>query len=113
LYTFQWQKEQKHNVVLLLGKLLVQEKEMQENELKEPQRGEGMQVVLGEELHEELAGEQLQEELAGEELQEELAGEELAVEELQEELAIDLQEDVRQYDAKRPPIFYSNFAKSL
>ena len=62
-------------MVLLLGNLLVQEKEMQENELKEPQRGEGMQVVLGEELHEELAG--------------------------------DLQEDVRQYDAKRPPIFYS------
>jgi len=95
LYTFQWQKEQKHNVVLLLGNLLVQEKEMQENELKEPQRGEGMQVVLGEQLHEELAGEQLHEELAGEELQEEL----------QEELAGDFQEDVPQYDAKPPPFF--------
>jgi len=81
---------------------------MQENELKELLRGEGVQVVLGEELQEELAGEELQEELAGEELQEELAGEEL-----QEELAGDLQEDVRQYDAKLPPIFYSNFAKSL
>ncbi len=73
---------------------------MQENELKELQRGEGVQVVLGEELQEELAGEELQEELAGEELQEELAGEEL-----QEELAGDLQEDVRQYDAKLPPFF--------
>ncbi len=72
---------------------------MQENELKELLRGEGVQVVLGEELQEELAGEELQEELAGEELQEELAG--------------DLQEDVRQYDAKLPPIFYSNFAKLL
>ncbi len=63
---------------------------MQENELKELQRGEGVQVVLGEELQEELAGEELQEELAG-----------------------DLQEDVRQYDAKLPTIFYFNFAKLL
>jgi len=55
---------------------------MQENELKELRRGEGVQVVLGEELQEELAGEELQEELAG-----------------------DHQEDVRQYDAKLPPIF--------
>ncbi len=54
---------------------------MQENELKELQRGEGGQVVLGEELHEELTG--------------------------------NLQEDVPQYDAKPPPIFYFNFAKSL
>ncbi len=81
-----WHK-QKHNVVLLLEKLPVQEKEMQENDLKELLRGEGVQVVLGEELQEELAGEELQEELAGEELQEE--------------------------DARPPPIFYSNFAKSL
>ena len=63
---------------------------MQENELKELQREEGVQVVLGEELHEELAGEGLHEELAG-----------------------DLQEDVPQYDAKPPLIFYSNFAKLL
>ncbi len=55
---------------------------MQENELKELRRGEGVQVVLGEELQEELAGEELQEELAG-----------------------DLQEDVPQYDAKPPPFF--------
>ncbi len=46
----------------LLEKLPVQEKEMQGNELKELLRGEGVQVVLGEELHEELAGEELQEE---------------------------------------------------
>ncbi len=64
---------------------------MQGNELKELQREEGLQVVLGEELHEELAGEELHEELAGEELHEELAG--------------DLQEDVPQYDAKPPPFF--------
>ncbi len=68
--------------MLLLEKLPVQEKEMQENELKELRRGEGVQVVLGEELQEELAGEELQEELAG-----------------------DLQEDVPQYDAKPPPFF--------
>ncbi len=72
--------------MLLLEKLPVPEKEMQENELKELQRGEGVQVVLGEELQEELAGEELQEELQEEELQ---------------------------YDARPPPIFYSNFAKSL
>jgi len=77
--------------VLLLEKLPVQEKEMQGNELKGLLRGEGVQVVLGEELQEELAGEELQEELAGEELQEELAG--------------DLQEDVPQYDVKPPPFF--------
>jgi len=80
-----WHK-QKHNAVLLLEKLPVQEKEMQENELKELQREEGVQVVLGEELHEELAGEELHEELAG-----------------------DLQEDVPQYDAKPPPIFYFGY----
>ena len=68
--------------MLLLEKLPVQEKEMQENELKELQRGEDVQEVLGEELQEELAGEELQEELAG-----------------------DLQEDVPQYDAKPPPFF--------
>jgi hypothetical protein len=49
--------------VLLLEKLPVPEKEMQENELKELQKGEGVQVVLGEELQEELAGEELQEDV--------------------------------------------------
>ncbi len=79
--------------MLLQEKLHVQEKEMQENDLKDPEKllvGEGVPVHHEEELHEELA-----------------------VEELHEELAVDLQEDVRQYDAKLPPIFYSNFAKSL
>jgi len=81
---------------------------MQGNELKGLLRGEGVQVVLGEELQEELAAEELQEELAGEELQEELAGEEL-----QEELPDEHQEDEQQYeehhveDVKPPPIFLS------
>ena len=53
-----------------------------QKEQEKLQGGEGVQVVLGEQLQEELAGEQLQEELAG-----------------------DLQEDVPQYDAKPPPFF--------
>ena len=63
---------------------------MQENELKELQRGEGVQVVLGEELQEELAGEELQEELPDEHQEDEQQYEEHHVE-----------------DVKPPPIFLS------
>ncbi len=48
--------------MLLLEKLPVQEKEMQGNELKGLLRGEGVQVVLGEELQEELPDEHQEDE---------------------------------------------------